>query len=149
MFFQIGLAVTLIAVLISFEWKSYDKSKYNLGDLNLDDMEEKLNEQIDTNVALSSQMSGFQRNSILSDVSWDLSEAAKEKLAGLSESVEFESESNFRQKLNILKESFVEAAPAATTEVLAESAEAPAPSAEEGMSTTMAAYVRGLGRTLG
>lgn len=115
----------------------------------LDDMEEKLNEQIDTNVALSSQMSGFQRNSILSDVSWDLSEAAKEKLAGLSESVEFESESNFRQKLNILKESFVEAAPAATTEVLAESAEAPAPSAEEGMSTTMAAYVRGLGRTLG
>ena len=40
MFFQIGLAVTLIAVLISFEWKSYDKSNYNLGDLNLDDMEE-------------------------------------------------------------------------------------------------------------
>ena len=42
MFFQIGLAVTLIAVLISFEWKSYDKSKYNLGDLNLDDMEEEI-----------------------------------------------------------------------------------------------------------
>jgi protein TonB len=40
MFFQIGLAVTLIVVLISFEWKSYDKSNYNLGDLNLDDMEE-------------------------------------------------------------------------------------------------------------
>ena len=115
----------------------------------LDDMEDKLNEQIDANVALSAQMSGFQRDAVLSDVSWDLSEAAKEKLAGLSESVEFESESNFRQKLNILKESFVEAAPAAQTEVLAESAEAPAPSAEEGMSNTMAAYVRGLGRTLG
>ena len=42
MFFQIGLAVTLIAVLISFEWKSYDKSNYNLGDLNLDDMEEEI-----------------------------------------------------------------------------------------------------------
>ena len=69
----------------------------------LDDMEDKLNEQIDANVALSAQMSGFQRDAILADVSWDLSEAAKEKLAGLSESVEFESESNFRQKLNILK----------------------------------------------
>lgn len=115
----------------------------------LDDMEDKLNEQIDANVALSAQMSGFQRDAILADVSWDLSEAAKEKLAGLSESVEFESESNFRQKLNILKESFVEAAPAAAaTEVLAESAEAPAPSAEEGLSTSMAAYVRGLGRQL-
>ena len=42
MFFQIGLAVTLIAVLISFEWKSYDKSNYNLGDLNLYDMEEEI-----------------------------------------------------------------------------------------------------------
>jgi len=42
MFFQIGLAVTLITVLISFEWKSYDKSNYNLGDLNLDDMEEEI-----------------------------------------------------------------------------------------------------------
>lgn len=42
MFFQIGLAVTLIAVLISFEWKSYDKSNYNLGNLNLDDMEEEI-----------------------------------------------------------------------------------------------------------
>ena len=42
MFFQIGLAVTLIAVLISFEWKSYDNSNYNLGDLNLDDMEEEI-----------------------------------------------------------------------------------------------------------
>ena len=42
MFFQIGLAVTLIAVLISIEWKSYDKSNYNLGDLNLDDMEEEI-----------------------------------------------------------------------------------------------------------
>ena len=42
MFFQVGLAVTLIVVLISFEWKSYDKSNYNLGDLNLDDMEEEI-----------------------------------------------------------------------------------------------------------
>ena len=115
----------------------------------LDDMEDKLNEQIDANVSLSAQMSSFQRESVLADVSWDLSEAAKEKLAGLAESVGFESESNFRQKLTILKESFVESAPAESSEVLTESAEAPTPSAEEGMSNSMAAYVRGLGRTLG
>ena len=42
MFFQIGLAVTLFAILIAFEWKSYDKTNYNLGDLNLDDMEEEI-----------------------------------------------------------------------------------------------------------
>jgi len=42
MFFQIGLAATLVIVLIAFEWKSYDRSNYNLGDLNLDDMEEEI-----------------------------------------------------------------------------------------------------------
>ena len=42
MFFQIGLAVTLLDILIAFEWKSYDKSNYNLGDLKLDDMEEEI-----------------------------------------------------------------------------------------------------------
>lgn len=117
----------------------------------LDDMEDKLNEQIEANVSLSAQMGGFQRAAALADVSWDLSEAAKEKLAGLAESVEFESESAFRQKLNILKESFVEsAAPVASesAEMLSESAEALAPTAEEGMSATMAAYVRSMGRTL-
>ena len=117
----------------------------------LDDMEDKLNEQIEANVSLSTQMGGFQRASALAEVSWDLSEAAKEKLAGLAESVEFESESAFRQKLNILKESFVEsAAPVASesAEILSESAEALAPTAEEGMSSSMAAYVRSMGRTL-
>lgn len=114
----------------------------------LDDMEAKLNEQIESNVSLAAQMSGFQRDAILADVSWDLSEAAKEKLSGLAESVEFESEASFRQKLDILKESFVEAAApaAAETEVLSESAEVLAPTEEETMSATMAAYVRGLGR---
>jgi len=117
----------------------------------LDDMEDKLNEQIEANVTLSQQMGGLQREGILADVSWDLSEAAKEKLSGLAESVEFESESSFRQKLNILKESFVEAAApevAADATVLSESAEALAPTAEEGMTSSMAAYVRSMGRTL-
>ena len=42
LFFQIGLVVTLIIVLGVFEWKSYDKVDYNLGQLNLDDLEEEI-----------------------------------------------------------------------------------------------------------
>jgi protein TonB len=42
LFFQIGLAITLLAVLIAFEWKSYEKNDYNLGNLNLADMEEEI-----------------------------------------------------------------------------------------------------------
>ena len=117
----------------------------------LDDMENKLNEQIEANVALASSMSGFQRQNILSDVSWDLSEAGKERMAGLAESVEFESEETFRQKLEILKESFVggqQETVETQGEYLEESAEALTPSAEEGMSSSMAAYARALGRTI-
>jgi protein TonB len=42
LFFQIGLVVTLIIVLAAFEWKSYEKVDYNLGQLNLDDLEEEI-----------------------------------------------------------------------------------------------------------
>jgi hypothetical protein len=115
----------------------------------LDDMEDKLNEQIETNVSLNAQMSGFHRQSVLADVSWDLSETGKEKLAGLSESVEFESEENYRQKLTILKESFSEVTDeVARPEILEESAEVPAVSREEMMNSTMAAYSRALARTI-
>ena len=42
LFFQIGLVITLVVVLGAFEWKSYDKVAYNLGQLNLDDLEEEI-----------------------------------------------------------------------------------------------------------
>jgi hypothetical protein len=117
----------------------------------LDDMENKLNEQIEANVALSAQMSGYSRDSILADVSWDLSQAAKDKLAGLAESVEFESEENYRQKLNILKESFLNeqvAEKPASSQYLEESAEPVQPSVYDGMNSTMARYARALSRTI-
>ena len=117
----------------------------------LDDMEDKLNEQIEVNVALSSQMSGFQRDAILADVSWDLSQAAKDRLAGLSESVEFESEEDYRHKLTVLKESFTEGAAyqqESSGEYLEESAEPVPPSVFDGMSNSMAAYARALSRTV-
>ena len=115
----------------------------------LDDMENKLNEQIEANVSLSSQMSSFQRQSVLADVSWDLSEAGKDKLAGLAENVEFESEENYKQKLNVLKESFVaKPQPEVETEYLEESTEVPAPTVYDNMSPSMAAYAEALSRTI-
>lgn len=116
----------------------------------LDDMEDKLNEQIEANVELNSAMAGYSRQATLSDVSWDLSEAGKERLAELAESVEFESEDSFRNKLNILKESFVsEEAPVASGEYITEDVEAPvAPSVEEGISSSMASYAAALSRSI-
>ena len=42
LFLQIGLVVALLLVLGAFEYKSYEKSAYNLGQLNLDDLEEEI-----------------------------------------------------------------------------------------------------------
>jgi len=35
LFFQIGLIITLLVIYGAFEWKSYDKVAYNLGQLRL------------------------------------------------------------------------------------------------------------------
>ena len=42
MYFQLGLVVTLVAVIIAFEWKSYDNIDYNLGQLDMGDLEEEI-----------------------------------------------------------------------------------------------------------
>ena len=42
LFLQIGLVIALLIVLAAFEYKSYEKVAYNLGSLNLDDLEEEI-----------------------------------------------------------------------------------------------------------
>ena len=42
LFLQIGLVIALLVVLAAFEYKSYEKVAYNLGALNLDDLEEEI-----------------------------------------------------------------------------------------------------------
>ena len=93
-------------------------------------------------------MGEYQKQALLSQVSWDLSEAAKDKLAGLAEGVEFESEESYTQKLNILKESFVGAEETSNEEVLQESDEPVAPTLSEQYGDSMAAYARAIGRTI-
>ena len=59
----------------------------------LDEMESKLNEQIEKNISLNKSLAESGCNGILSDVSEGLSSTQKEKfLASLAEGVEFESE---------------------------------------------------------
>ena len=72
----------------------------------LDEMESKLNEQIESNVALNKRLAESKSDGILSDVAEGLAITQKEKLASLAESVEFESEDEYRGKLEVLKESY-------------------------------------------
>jgi len=72
----------------------------------LDDMETKLNEQIEKNISLNGRLAESVADGILDSVSEGLASTQKEKLASLSESVEFESENQYREKLEMLKESY-------------------------------------------
>ena len=72
----------------------------------LDEMEGKLNEQINKNVALNKRLSESSADVILSDVSEGLALSQKEKLATLAENVEFDSEDTYREKLVTLRKSY-------------------------------------------
>jgi hypothetical protein len=72
----------------------------------LDDMETKLNEQIDKNIGLNKRLAESVADGILENVSDGLASTQKEKLASLAEGVEFESEESYREKLETLKESY-------------------------------------------
>ena len=108
----------------------------------LDDMESKLNEQIEKNVGLNSRLAESVADRILESVSDGLASTQKEKLASLAESVEFESESEYREKLETLKESYFpnKGVPAAKGESLSEGVD----SAPETVSGSMAGYLKTL-----
>ena len=102
------------------------EEKYNVLEAmveKLDEMETKLNEQIDTNIALTSRLSESVSDNILDDVSEGLALSQKEKLAGLAEGVEFESEEQYREKLVTLRESYFSQKPVTESqEVISEEA---------------------------
>ena len=111
----------------------------------LDDMETKLNEQIEKNITLNGRLAESVADSVLDQVSEGLASTQKEKLASLSESVEFESEEQYRGKLETLKESYFNSkkeSSTARTETLSEGVDN---SGANAVSDSMAAYMRTLG----
>ena len=112
----------------------------------LDEMEGKLNEQIDRNVALNKRLAESTSDGILSDVSEGLAVTQKEKLATLAESVEFESEANYREKLVTLREAYFPSKKAASAQTDSSEFIAEEASVDQNISGSMAGYLTALGR---
>jgi len=109
----------------------------------LDEMETKLNEQIEKNVSLNKRLAESVADGIFEQVSEGLADTQKDKLASLAESVEFESEEEYREKLETLKESYFPSravSPSARTESLSEGVD----NAPESISGPMSAYLKTL-----
>jgi len=93
----------------------------------LDEMEGKLNEQIDKNVALNKRLAESTADVIFAEVTEGLAQTQRDKLATLAENVEFESENGYREKLETLKESYFSgktSTPTSKSENLTEESEA-------------------------
>ena len=111
----------------------------------LDEMESKLNEQIDRNVSLNKRLAESSADVIFAEVTEGLALSSRDKLKSLAEKIEFASENDYREKLATLKESYFPAngTPKQTTETISEGV---APAAPADVSKSMEAYMASLGR---
>jgi hypothetical protein len=110
----------------------------------IDELEAKLNEQIEKSASLKSEKDVLVRESVFAEVASDLADTEVEKFKSLAEDVDFADEDSFRSKLDTLKESYF---PKATT--VAESVDTPS---EDGQSfdTTgaMSAYMSAISKNV-
>ena len=113
----------------------------------LDEMESKLNEQIDKNVALNKRLAESVADVIFAEISEGLAVTQKEKLASLAENVEFDSEETYREKLVTLRNSyFSENATSAQREVAEEVEVAEETQESQSVSPLMESYLSVLQR---
>ena len=79
-----------------------------VADMNekLDDMETRLNDQVEKNIALHEAVGAYRKNEILIETSRGLAEVQKDKFTSLAEAVEFKNEESYREKLEQIKESY-------------------------------------------
>ena len=110
----------------------------------IDELEAKLNEQIEKTAAIKKRNDQLVRESVFAEVSADLADTEVEKFKGLVEDVDFTDEDSFRGKLATLKESYF---PKATT--IAESVDSESDGSESYDTTgAMAAYMAAISKNV-
>ena len=111
----------------------------------LDDMETRLNTQVEKNLELHEAVASYRKNEILNELSRGLAEVQKDKFTGLAEAVEFKTEESYREKLEQIKESYFGAKKPEVKEEISD--EQPATPSEV-VSESMASYVQQLAKRL-
>ena len=141
--------ITGMKSLFEEHYVSIPEEKYDVIESmvdKLDEMEGKLNEQIEKNIALNKRLAESVSDVVFADVTEGLALSQKEKLANLVDNVEFESETAYREKLETLKESYfpTQKAQRNQTENLTEEAGSPVETTNH--SPSMEAYLKTLSR---
>jgi hypothetical protein len=113
----------------------------------IEDLEKKLNEQIEKNVEQNKAIGELKRQDIIDEASKDLADTAKEKFNKLAEEVEFSNEEDFKTKVSTIKESYFGAKKESSTEIddVAVGNESQVDPAD--LSNSMAAYTAAISKT--
>jgi len=111
----------------------------------IDELEKKLNEQVEKNTELNGKVSGMVRDSLIAEVSADLVDTEVEKFKELAKDAEFTTEESFKEKLETLKESYFPKKNVVSESVDSESENSEVESKE--ISGSMAAYMAAITKT--
>ena len=115
----------------------------------LDDMEDRLNEQVKKNVELHEVVGTYRKNEILIELTRGLAETQKDKFKSLADAVEFKSDESYREKLGQIKESYFGTPKTETvTEVASEESAPEAEKQLETVSESMQQYVQQLAKRI-
>ena len=113
----------------------------------IEDLEKKLNEQIEKNVEQNKAIGQLKRQDIIDEASKDLADTAKEKFNKLAEEVEFSNEEDFKTKVSTIKESYFGAKKESSNDIddVAVGNESQVDPAD--LSNSMAAYTAAISKT--
>lgn len=111
----------------------------------LDEMEARLNEQIEANISLNKRLGESTADGIFREVTEGLAVTQREKLYALSEGVEFEGEESYREKLVTLRESYFPSEQKTTSNKVETLSEGVTSETGVEASTSMASYLKALG----
>ena len=106
------------------------------------ELESNLNEQIQTNMSIKKEVENTQNRSIFMEAVSDMTQVDAERLAGLVNSISYTSSQDFHNKIMILKENYLKAAPVAAREPETLTEQKIIPQAD----SLMSGYVHALGR---
>jgi hypothetical protein len=111
----------------------------------LDEMETRLNEQIEANISLNKRLGETTADGIFREVTEGLAVTQREKLYALSEGVEFEGEESYREKLVTLRESYFPSEQKQSSNKVETLSEGVTSETGVEATTSMASYLKALG----
>ena len=120
--------------------------KYDILEANLskiEELEEKLNKQIEENVQLRKAKGELVKESMIADVANGMTDTETEKFQSLVEDVEFSDEDSYKEKLQTVRESYFGTTEVKTENVLTEEGSTETPVETSG---TMAQYMSAIGK---